>query len=341
MKRIVFISFIALAFCTFSNAQISIVIQNNDKVFESSKIDTIINHIEQGDTIYLPGGNIVLTGELRIDKEVHIIGAGHYPDSTSATSYTNVSGSVIRFVPGSDNSSMTGVNLYYDLYIGLTLDDPVSNITISRSSLASVFFGNGNVRNTPNTYINLVESVIRGSLLCADAQHVLVEKCIINGSIDNLTDNAVFGNNIFLYYSGSYSVFRTSTGVTANNNIFVRDSHGLSASELYNNLFRLNLDPVTGNNLGSGNVVNNGIDSLFVNTDGDAIFSYDTDYHLHPLCDGLGAGNDGTDVGIYGTTSPAKEGAVPFNPHVRFININAESENGVLPVEIHVGAQEN
>ena len=340
MKRLVMITTMAIAFFNVATAQISIVIQNNDKVFESSKIDTIINHIEQGDTIYLPGGNIVLTGELRIDKEVHIIGAGHYPDSTSATSYTHVSGSNVRFVPGSDNSSITGINLNRDLYFGLTVDEAVSNITISRSSLSNIYCGYGNVRNTPNNFINLRENVIRGSLNCADVQHLLVEKNIINGRIDNLTDNAVFRNNIFLY-QGSYSVFRTCTGITVNNNIFVRDDHGLSASTINNNLFRLNFVAVSGTNLGSGNIVNNGIDSLFVNSDGDAAFSYTTNYHLHPDCDGIGAGTDGTEIGIYGSTSPYKEGAVPFNPHIRFINIRSESENGILPVEIHVAAQEN
>ncbi|MDF1573861.1 MAG: hypothetical protein P1P86_01545 [Bacteroidales bacterium] len=320
MKRIILISAIAMAAGLTSNAQLSIVIQNNDKVFESSKIDTIINHVEQGDTIYLPGGSIVLSAELRIDKEVHIIGAGHYPDSTSATSFTNISGYNIRFMPVSDNSSFTGINLYYDLYIGGSMDDSISNISILRSSINNVFLGYANARNLKNTFINLRECVVRGSILGGDVQHVLLQKCLINGRIDNFTDNAVFKNNVFLYL-GSYSVFRTCSGLSVSNNIFVRDDHGLTASEINNNLFRLNIVPVSGTNMGSGNIVYNAIDTLFINSDGDGLFSYETNYHLHPDCDGIAAGTDGTDIGIYGTTSPYKEGAVPFNPHIRFSDI--------------------
>ncbi|MBN1116152.1 MAG: hypothetical protein JXA77_03040 [Bacteroidales bacterium] len=339
MKKSVFVLFTFLVYAGNLHAQRSIILQNNDKVFQSMKIDTIINHIEDGDTLYLPGGNINLTSEFRIDKELHIIGAGHYPDSTQATVYTNVTGGHIRFMPGSDNSSITGINLYNDMYFGLTSTDSISNITISRNSLNNVCLGYTNFRNAKHTYLNFSENVIRSSVLCCDAQMIMFEKNIINGRIDNLTDNALFTNNIFLYY-GSYSAFRTCTGVVAQNNIFVRDDHGLSSSVLNNNLFVLNFAPVSGTNMGSGNIVNNGIDSLFVNSDGNDYFSYDTDYHLHPLCDGIGAGTDGYDVGIYGTSNPYKEAAVPFNPHIRYINISSETSDGLLPVEIHVGAQE-
>ena len=341
MKKLLLAIVVAILGITGVNAQRSIIIQNNDKVFESMKIATIIDNTEDGDTIYLPGGPIVLTGYWDIDKEVHIIGAGHYPDSTRATFETKISGGHIRFMQGSDNSSITGVYQDNDIIIGSTATDSISNISITRSTMSNLYLGyTGAFRNAKNAYLNISENVIRGGIIGCDAQHILIEKNIINGRMDNFTDNAVFNNNIFYYGSSSYDVFRSCTGLVVNNNIFVRDYHGLASSVINNNLFTANYTVISGSNMGSGNIVNNQLDSLFITSESTTAFSYDKDYHLHPSCDGIGAGTDGNDVGIYGTSNPYKEGAVPFNPHIRFVNVQSETDNGLLPVEIHVGAQE-
>lgn len=45
-------------------------------------------------------------------------------------------------------------------------------------------------------------------------------------------------------------------------------------------------------------------------------------------------------MGIYGGSTPWKEGAIPSNPHIFFKNIsNATDGSGNLPVQIKVSAQ--
>ncbi len=52
--------------------------------------------------------------------------------------------------------------------------------------------------------------------------------------------------------------------------------------------------------------------------------------------------SDGTDIGIYGSSQPYKEGAVPFNPHIYFKNIGGTTTpNGLLNINIKVKAQDN
>ena len=69
---------------------------------------------------------------------------------------------------------------------------------------------------------------------------------------------------------------------------------------------------------------------------------FSDDLHLLPGSPGVGAGSDGTDIGIYGTGSPWKPGNVPYNPHFRSANIaGATNPNGELPVNIRVAAQPN
>ena len=64
--------------------------------------------------------------------------------------------------------------------------------------------------------------------------------------------------------------------------------------------------------------------------------------HLAPGSGGIGAADDGTDIGIYGSSSPYKPGNVPYNPHFRTATVApATNPNGDLPVNIHVAAQPN
>ena len=57
---------------------------------------------------------------------------------------------------------------------------------------------------------------------------------------------------------------------------------------------------------------------------------------------GHNAGNDGTDVGIYGTSTPYKDGGIPFNPHIQSASIiNSPDGSGNLRVNIKVAAQRN
>jgi hypothetical protein len=81
--------------------------------------------------------------------------------------------------------------------------------------------------------------------------------------------------------------------------------------------------------------------NIFVNQTGN-IYSYMQDYHLKSTSPGKNAGTDGMDVGIYGGSSPFKEGALPVNPHIRFKNVaGSTNSSGTLNIHFKVAAQDN
>jgi hypothetical protein len=71
-------------------------------------------------------------------------------------------------------------------------------------------------------------------------------------------------------------------------------------------------------------------------------YQFSDDLHLLPGSPGVNAGNDGNDIGLFGTSAPYKEGNIPYNPHFRSAVIApATNPNGDLPVNIRVAAQPN
>jgi hypothetical protein len=64
--------------------------------------------------------------------------------------------------------------------------------------------------------------------------------------------------------------------------------------------------------------------------------------HLAAESPGSGAGSDGTDIGLYGSDSPYKPGAVPHVPHYRRVDIARGTDaDGGLPATVRVAAQPN
>lgn len=113
-----------------------------------------------------------------------------------------------------------------------------------------------------------------------------------------------------------------------------------TGNAFYNNLFCPNISFPFGGNPGTGNIVNQPIDSIYVShTFGS--FNYNNNYQLRSNCLGNNAGSDGTDIGLFGTAYPYKPGAVPINPHIqtKIIAPNTDSQ-GNLNINIRVGAQD-
>ena len=82
--------------------------------------------------------------------------------------------------------------------------------------------------------------------------------------------------------------------------------------------------------------------NIFVNQPAAATFwSPAYNFHLKSGCSGIGLGSGGTDAGIYGGSTPWKEGGKPFNPHFQSINIpGGTGANGLLNIDIKVEAQD-
>src|SRR5690606_38454734 len=111
-----------------------------------------------------------------------------------------------------------------------------------------------------------------------------------------------------------------------------------SENYFYNNLIRIDI-PDDQFNIGNMTTT---LDKIFVKLDTSFTNFYTQDFHLKTDSPGKNAGSDGTDVGIYGTNEPTKEGWVPSNPHISFKNISSQIDaNGNLKATFKVKAQNN
>ncbi|MCP9767677.1 hypothetical protein EGI22_07115 [Lacihabitans sp. LS3-19] len=285
-----------------------------------------------GDTLYLPGGPI--PSPPTINKRLTIIGAGHYPDSTTATQKTVIGNIVIQ--QDADKLFLEGIELGA---ITITLNHKVDSMIITKCKFTSINFQGS---TSPCMGVLIKNCVISGDGSFGNTNGLIFSNNIIDGRILSL-NNAGISNNIFFYNAISVSAgFSDVDNCLISNNIFFRNYSGAtyiySNSEL--NTFANNIFNVVPN-IGSNTFINNynsvNLTSLFVNQTGN-IFNYAHDYHL--VNPDTYLGNDGNKVGIYGGLYPYKEGAVPQNPHIQFKIIGTQTNtNGELNIQFKVKAQ--
>ncbi|MDD4672151.1 MAG: hypothetical protein PHI03_04390 [Bacteroidales bacterium] len=285
------------------------------------------------DTLYLSGHTFAPPSAF--DKQLTVIGAGHYVDSTLATGKTFISGSVI-LSENADGFYLEGVEITGGLYF--TSNASVNNVVIKRCKVNSTVTISGDLSN-PTTNLSLVGNVFIGRIDIDNATNVLLSNNIIANRLFNSNSNQI-SNNIFLYSSySSYCIYGGNNNYI-NNNVFltgyINDGNG---NTFRNNVIVSSTPGYGATPTASGNYIGIAQADIFVNQTGTA-FNYAHDYHLQNPETYLGI--DGTQVGIYGGTFPYKEGAVPLNPHIQLKNIAPTTDaNGNLQIEFQVEAQED
>ncbi len=326
-----------LAIDLYSSAQNIITVQNGNSVKSYAVLDSAYVHSSDGDTIYIPGGSYSPPAE--INKSIHIIGVGHNPDSTSATNFTLINGS-ITLKQRASNGSLTGVYLTGNIY----LTDTIYNYSVERCNVGGLLLTAFSHNNS------FVENVIRGGANGGSSSDNLFFNNIIGSNDYRLRDfntGTLFKNNI-IFGPGSNSSSNI-IGTTFENNIFI-GMNLTSPTYPTNCVFSNNLvdstsnigsgSNYTGGNIYNSNLINQGTGSIFVKYAGGSSFKYADDYHLKSGSPGKNAGKDGTDIGIYGGAFPWKVGSVPFNPHIISSTIaNKTNSDGTLHVSIKVEAQ--
>ena len=325
MKALLFLS-IHILFSYASHGQ-TICIQRGNTTFLETRLDSAILHAQSGDIIYLPSGPI-LPPSVTINKKLTIIGCGYHPDSSLASGGPTVIFSGVNFIEGSDSSLITGI-------ASNSININASNITVTRCKIGEIVY----YKNNNNISENIIQTI--GGYDALSIGNNFTKNIIISyfmGQVGNnyfnnniffnsisplyTIRNSVFLNNIFMSLPSLFSNYNPyPTGNTFLNNIFACD-----ASEVINSYY---------GNSGSNNFFNINRTNIFINAFAGNLWTNTQDYHLQPGCVGIGNGTDGTDIGIYGTAHPFKEGGIPFNPHYQLINIPASvtSPNGTLNVE--------
>lgn len=296
-----------------------------------------------GDTIYIPGGGFTI-GTLTIDKTLTIFGVGHTPDSTQATYRTELSG-YINLIQGASNSHLEGFYLSGDISLGTSPTDQfVQNVRIRRVNMNILRLSyNGSAVTTSNTLF-IEENRIRGEMYAGYASNLLVSKNMMSQGF-RYASNALITNNIIIGgYCGGGPFSNVDNCLFQNNYIYVGFGPCCcqyfisgNSNQFLNNVTNINWSFPDGTNTGTGNWFNVPMSSIFVNCPSNA-FDYTYDYHLQNPATYLGS--DGTQIGIYGTSQPAKVGTVPVNPHVSTKTIAPQTNaSGELNIQVTVGAQ--
>jgi hypothetical protein len=323
---------IVLLFNLSANAGI-ICIQRGTQTFIENSLDTAILHAQNGDVIYLPSGSIP-GSTCTINKQLSIIGCGYNIDSTLATGTTNVQ--TLIFDVGSDASILTGV-----IANNITAK---ANITLTRNTIGFLELNNGSAN------ISIFENYINGFTNNSQINsftHYVRQNVFGNGVVSNQR-GVVFSNNIFLisnylysnwgfYYSNYLTNIDSCIFI---NNIFMNwSSHPYFnivgsiysySNDQRNNIFEKNI-------FSASDFTNSTLNYANVNP----LFSQG--YHLATGCVGINSGTDGTDIGIYGTPNPWKDGGLPSNPHFISIHVTQQITNqgGTLGVDFNVETQDH
>lgn len=349
----IFLAFL-IAFLGAASAQTGpIIVQSGAQAWAYPDINTAVAQAPSGAYIYLPGGGVPYTSNpIVIDKEVHIIGAGFWPDSTNATNYSQLGNCNISLEPGCDNSTFEGF-LINQIYSPNNVVDTISNVTIKR-----IEFINGLSLGSNLGYSPYAVSITANSFLIYNCimnyylsfrgrvQNTIISNNIIQGQYYDIyvtVLNNSFLNNIFLETTGNGAGDLTFNNCSVKNNIFIPGTliYIYNYSNFKNNCLCSNsnftLDTYS---TASGNYPNTLPQNILPSYT--APFSYTGNYHVINGSVGDNGGDDGTDVGIYGGLYPWKEGAVPSNPHIRTAVVSPQpNPQGNIQVDIKVGAQGN
>jgi hypothetical protein len=295
-------------------------------------METAFSEAISGDTIYLPGGLIELPNDLIIDKKLALIGVG--ADSIGAGTQITRIAKPVYFKKGSDGSLITGCKIDNILTIGGHGSDLVQDIIIFRNAInGNLFFGtNGGLEVLKK--IVIIENVIRGNFIRYGS---VATECVVQNNLFPVNgryyisrlENSLIQNNIVHEINYAESC-------TISNNIITLGATSTSNCAYTNNAFFADLLSGT-NNTFYDNLVNQSAATTFKNSAG--ILPADVEILSSSPC--KDAGTDGTDIGIYGGSSPFKKGSVPANPHIsKMIISNVADSNGKIKVDIEVSAQE-
>jgi hypothetical protein len=220
----------------------------------------------------------------------------------------------------------------------ITFRNGSSGYTVSRCNINRILYTTGSSYSN----FNFTESVVRNQFNFSNsADNILIEKCLLGNNITSFNGSALLiRNNIFLWTPTTYKrIFEVVYGAVVQNNIFLLTTAALTSTSLDDNLFENNIFVFDQTGLNSTNLTGVDHSTLFVNQEG-MVFDYQHDYHSATGSPAIGFGKDGTDAGIYGTSLPYKESAVPSNPHFSVAEIADQTDGeGKLSVKIRVTGQ--
>jgi hypothetical protein len=313
------------------------------------------------------------TETITVRKEVHIIGAGRNGSTAAVTGVTNCDFTINFSIAVSsggafsaNKSSLEGIVIQSVTFSasgqgGFLCED----ITIQRCELAI------DLKNTKKITINdnLVQYINP-----AFADDIIFTNNIVNnisitgGGVNRiyfglLGRNAIIENNIFKnaggvragYVYDPIGVVLPVSGIIKNNiflkgfidvtsldlNSLIYSHEGLTTNCTFkNNIFEGLSVIFRTTDISENNIFEAPIKEIFVKVPVNPKIRYndkDYDVHLVPNSPYKTAGDNGTEIGIFGGIRPARNGAQPLNPHIYFKDISTKPDDqGNIKVLIKV-----
>ncbi len=323
-----------------------IIVQGTSAPQVFTNIGDALTAAQPNDKLYFSGGTFTAALGITVDKPLHFIGAGIHPDTANVTGVTTwvTGGSTkITITTAASGSTFTGItfNPGGDILYGTSdADDDPTRLIFQRCAFSRpVLLGFAEGASSSSSFN---ECIFRYTLT-GRAGTAVINNCIFDGATISLfrpsglflknsvilgarfqnSENAVVQNCVFTYNGAP--LWQVS-GVQISNCL-------ITGSEMFSNSGLSNQE--------SNNIYGQAAASIFIN-ENNGNYSFDDDLHLAADSPGSGAGNDGRDIGLYGSGSPYKEGVAPYNPHYQAATINgATNSAGELPVNIRMAAQPN
>ena len=350
---IIAVGMLAVVGGTSVNAQNLIIVQkpdgSNPRLF--TNLDSAVIQADSNDYLFIGSGTYTFSSNpLYITKPLHFVGSGYNVTGSNSTIFVGN----MRLGKAASGSTITGIEFQfnYNPSYDFTLDS-VSNCTISRCLFGSpiIFIGTGS--NTIITECIIDYYISNYSAIYPSSS---VSKCIFtskNTSYQRSGYNAfpsyMLVNNNILY--ADYPFYGGSSYLTIENNIILGmfTNIGHPNNSIFSNNIYLCGDTLP--LIGTSNVYQNNLDiraldtlydtpaKIFINFTGFPTASI-CDFRLNAGCPGINAGTDGTDIGIYGTANPFKDGGTTAFPQILKKIIGTETNAaGQLKIDIKTEAQ--
>lgn len=264
--------------------------------------------VSANDTLYFEGSTVSYE-DIVLTKPLVIIGPGYFLEENPQTqsNFITAKFGTIGFTTGSSGSILAGLVVQDKITIS------VSNISITKCNIGGISLNNATVSGD----ILLLQNYIKGGFSDYYSRNTIFNLIISNNYISS---NTSFGtttsgsiyNNIIV---GSLLV----SNFTINNNIMMGYS-----SDQNNNVFNNNICNGIQFPIGNGNQQNVIMSGVFVGATGN---STDGQWQLKEYSPAIGKGNDGTDCGMFGGSSPYVLSGLPSIPAIYEITMPATGDN--------------
>ncbi len=325
MKKQVLTFIMALIAVASLHAQQISVVSSSGSTSVYSTLQEAIEGATSGSVIYLPGGGFSISDEVKITKQVTIIGIGYKSSDSNVDGTTIINGN-LWFNQGSSGSAVMGCYISGNVNIGE--DGVVDNLLVKLSQLGGVSVKNSECSGT------VVNQCYLGYSDFGSSTDVTVSNSVTSG-IANVNSGTI-KNNVICYsngvwaYTSHYSLSNVNYAII-NNNI-IRRENGY--------IYRGSNCQTSNNCLDNGSwgddpiIIDAAIDEVFVNLNGWNVSPL-SDFHFTDAYSQYES-----QVGIYAGTG-FSDAALPPTPYIVGKEISGSTDSeGKLHIKVRVKASE-